>query len=49
MKEKFYDVGAKKSVMIDMKDVKHETSKGGRKMLVAMHMGRKLYKFAPKK
>ena len=45
MKEKFYDVVAKKPVMIDMKDVKHMTSKNGRKMLVATHNGRKLYKF----
>jgi hypothetical protein len=45
MKEKFYDVKAKKPVMVDMKDVKHMTSKNGRKMLVAHYDGRKLYKF----
>ena len=45
MKVKFYDVVAKKPVMVDMKDCSHEMSKNGRKMLVAHHMGRKLYKF----
>jgi hypothetical protein len=45
MKQKFYDIVAKKPVMVDMKDVKEMMSKNGRKMLVATHMGRKLYKF----
>jgi hypothetical protein len=45
MKVKFYDIRAKKPVMIDMKDIKEEMSKNGRKMMVAMHNGHKLYKF----
>jgi hypothetical protein len=45
MKIKFYDVAAKKPVMIDEKDTKEMMSKNGRKMLMAMHMGRKLVKF----
>jgi hypothetical protein len=45
MKIKFYDVVGKKPVMIDKADTKEMMSKNGRKMLVAEHNGRKLYRF----
>jgi len=45
MKIKFYDVVGKKPVMIDRSKCEERMSKNGRKMLVAEHNGRKLYRF----
>lgn len=45
MKIKFYDVVAKKPVMIDSSKTTEKMSANGRKMLVAEHNGRKLYRF----
>jgi hypothetical protein len=45
MKIKFYDVVSKKPVMVEKTQTKEMMSKNGRKMLVGMYEGRKLYKF----